>query len=113
MTWRAYLDESFDHGPLGVRLQLADVHDNSTTFLMEDGTMLQVQEPGLGQRLDEPTGILLPRDPEALRAIAQVFHPHATGQARLEGVVETLTQTLNVEKERVDRMIGTFLNDRR
>ena len=38
-----------------------------------------------------------------LEAIAEAFHPYAAKAARLEGVIETLTQSLNVEN-------GTSLN---
>lgn len=103
MTWRAHLDESFEHGALGVRLYLVDVRPDGTIIYMNgDGSATQVEE---GVSRPGYTGIVLPRDAAALAAVADALGRHVPSVNEMR----RLEQTLDVERARVDKILDRAL----
>lgn len=101
MTWKAHIDGRRPYD-LAIRLHVYRRHaDGRVDVLMADGVLQTVEE---GVAVPEDAGLIIPA--EALEAVAEAFHPHATKSARLEGVVEMLAETLAVERGRVDKVLG-------
>jgi hypothetical protein len=101
MTWRATIqkDQPWD---LAVRLYVYRVRaDGRMDILLSDGVMQTLEEA-----VAPPENAGLPIPAEALEAIAEVFHPHATGLARLEGEIKMLRDSLALERSRVEALLN-------
>lgn len=104
MTWQAHLTDGMPYD-LSVRLHIFRRHsDGKIDILKASGWMETVEE---GIAVPDDAGLMIPR--EALAAVAEAFHPHATGQARLEGEMSAVKEMLRVESGRVEKLINRAL----
>lgn len=104
MTWKAVIQKEHPWD-LGVRLHVYRYHaDGRLDVLLPDGILQTVEE---AVAPPDNAGLMIPE--EALEAIAEAFHPYATGQARLEGEVKALRASLSKEENRVQQIINAAL----
>jgi hypothetical protein len=113
MTWRAHIE--VDPIMRVGRLYMADVHEGSTTVLMEDGTLVRIEgNAAIKERTAHGVraGYPIPNDPDALRALADALLPHHESVAAAKAETAAAKEALNVERERVDRVLNRLILER-
>lgn len=105
MIWKAVIQKDTPPWDRSVRLHVFRRHaDGRLDVLLPNGVLQTIDEATMPP---EDAGLIIPD--EALEAIAEAFHPHAAGQARLEGEVKALREALGLERERVDAVVNKAL----
>lgn len=100
MSWRAHVTDSF--AAIGVEVRIVDAYDDHADVVtVEDGRTIATRV-GRGEQM--PPALTLPY--EAVEALRDALNGHAPPPSDAD-----LREALQVERGRVDRILGTLTAD--